>query len=253
MSQLEINDNVIKKKRFLNDRNIRDIVIGENTSIIEDWAFAGCQNLRRVTLKNKNAVLGKDVFLNCNNLKEIVMENSSSLKRLLVYAFTVFDNAELRKLSFAGQDSYMKMFDQTLMRFLKQDDMEGFSPFLAGGEEDYEDEENSPEYYRAKIKREKCEILTERMLVEKEYPLSEQDREYGITYLQTTDEAYELLFGEEDLFYERFLLYDRLGLLSFVRIQGLLQKMPESMVEARALLLRKKDDINTDIFTMYDL
>jgi len=255
MSQLEINDKLIEKKRFLNHRDIHDIVIGEDTNIIEDWAFAGCRNLRRVTLKNRNIVIGKDVFLNCKNLKEIVVENNISLKRLLVYAFTVFDNTELRKLSLTGQNSYMEMFDKTLMNFLRQDDLEGFSPFLAGGEEDYEEEGNRPEYYKTKRRMKKAEIITERMLVEGVYPVADKDREYYITYLQTTNETYELLISEEDLFYERFLLYDSLGLISFIRIQKLLNQMPESMVEARALLLRKKNscDVNEDVFTLYDL
>lgn len=255
MNQLEINDKLIEKKRFLNHRDIRDIVIGVDTNIIEDWAFAGCRNLRRVTLKNRNIVIGKDVFLNCNNLKEIVVENSISLKRLLVYVFTVFDNTELRRLSQTGQDLYMEMFDKTLMNFLRQDDMEGFVPFLAGGEEDYEEEENSPAYYQTKRRMKKSEIITERMLVDGEYPVSEKDRDYFITYLKTTNETYELLLSEEDLFYERFLLYDSLGLFSFIKIQELLNQMPESMVEARALLLRKKNSsgINEDVFTLYDL
>ena len=49
------------------------------------------------------------------------------------------------------------------MEYINEPDDTGFNPFLAGGEEDYEDPENDPEYFKMNKRIKKCGFILERL------------------------------------------------------------------------------------------
>jgi hypothetical protein len=61
---------------FLED--IKEIIIPEGITSIEDNAFEGCDNLTSITLPGSLKHIGRDAFTDCNKLKNIVLPESIS-------------------------------------------------------------------------------------------------------------------------------------------------------------------------------
>ena len=69
--------NVTKLKRelFLNDKNIKEIILPKNLSVIKPRTFDS-SSLEKVTFNSKLKGIREKSFYNCDNLKEIILPNS---------------------------------------------------------------------------------------------------------------------------------------------------------------------------------
>lgn len=86
----------IKQEAFSNLRELKEVVISENVSIIGDYAFKDCPVLESVKLPSEMKKLGRGVFLNCSSLKNVniplgieeldyqLFENCTSLENITI-------------------------------------------------------------------------------------------------------------------------------------------------------------------------
>jgi len=73
------NSDTIQKGAFGDyPEDIKEIVIPEGITSIEENAFEGCDNLTSITLPGSLKHIGRDAFTDCNKLKNIVLPESIS-------------------------------------------------------------------------------------------------------------------------------------------------------------------------------
>ena len=80
---------------FLNNLDIKEVIIPDTVTSINDRAFQGCKNIQKVKLSNNLSYLGNSVFQGCESLEEIELPNT--LKRINYRTFA--DCKSLKKLS----------------------------------------------------------------------------------------------------------------------------------------------------------
>jgi len=61
---------------YLNGEEIKDLVIPNSVTSIEDWAFNGCSSLTSVTIPNSVTSIGKWAFDYCSGLTSVTIGNS---------------------------------------------------------------------------------------------------------------------------------------------------------------------------------
>ncbi|MBQ9200385.1 MAG: leucine-rich repeat protein [Lachnospiraceae bacterium] len=186
----DINLDEVSKKAMLGDKNVDLIFVPYGIKRIGDWAFAHCIRLKEIWLPDTLKGFGKDVFLDDINLEKIVVyskikneseshsKNSTELyddkkeqmyfvnddiSELLAIAVKYFKNGEAYNFSRLIDDKWLEWFDTNLLAYIDEPDDSGFNPFLAGGEEDYEDPENDINYYKKKQREKKCGAILVRL------------------------------------------------------------------------------------------
>ncbi|MBO4514359.1 MAG: leucine-rich repeat protein, partial [Lachnospiraceae bacterium] len=133
---------------------MRSYVVPGEVRTIGDWAFAGCRELARIALPSGIERIGRDAFQGCDKLEEAFVYQSegsfceeaarSEAERvgagLLALALRYFPEASILLATMReGGNSWTCAWDEACKKFLEEEDAVGFRPFLAGGEEDYED------------------------------------------------------------------------------------------------------------------
>ena len=71
---------------FINDQEIKDLVIPNNVMSIGDYAFYGCSGLTSVTIPNSVTSLGKEAFAYCSSLTTLVCK-ATEIPNTAVNAF----------------------------------------------------------------------------------------------------------------------------------------------------------------------
>ena len=61
---------------YINDQEIKDLVIPNNVTSIGDWAFYGCSSLTSVTIPNSVTSIGYSAFEDCSSLTSVTIPNS---------------------------------------------------------------------------------------------------------------------------------------------------------------------------------
>ena len=61
---------------FLNDQEVKDLVIPNSVTSIGDWAFEGCTGLTSVTIPNSVTTIGNGAFYVCSGLTSVTIPNS---------------------------------------------------------------------------------------------------------------------------------------------------------------------------------
>ena len=61
---------------YINDQEIKDLVIPNTVDSIHDYAFEGCSSLTSITIPNSVTSIGDDAFHNCQSLTSITIPNS---------------------------------------------------------------------------------------------------------------------------------------------------------------------------------
>lgn len=176
------NQLTILPKAHFSDRKLTDVVIKPGTVEIGDWAYAKCANLRSVWIPSGCRISAR-AFEDCPALEEVVVcgkLGADELSHLLGLAIrnwpdmtdllvrTVFADFSGRcdadtngfesHVGESGRDSdglgyhesdseVISIIDSRLRLYLAESDDAGFMPFLAGGEEDYDDAEEARRRY----------------------------------------------------------------------------------------------------------
>ena len=66
---------IIGKQAF-SDCGLKDIIIPDSVTNIENYAFAGCENLTHITLPDDLMIIDEEAFALCENLNNIILPNS---------------------------------------------------------------------------------------------------------------------------------------------------------------------------------
>lgn len=254
---LETKNTIILKKEYMNRRDLAQITIPPHITTIESWAFAYCENLKSIAIPDTVVSIGQDIFQGCKQLKNIAVYQGNplpgspasvsssdaisyctALSPLTAIAFLIFTRTELCIPTNVGSTAWVALWDDTLLSYLRQPDTEGFDPFQAGGEEDYEDPDNHPEYYCHKRRMQKIRCIFERLLTVQLYPVAEHIYSFLLSYLAQCKEIIDVLIAESDRQYIYFNLCQKLHLLDAFNIPALISTLPEEMVELKALLMR---------------
>lgn len=278
---IDTKEKIINKKEYLGRNDLIEVVIPSSVEMIENWAFAQCKNLSRVALSTNVSFMGKDIFMDCTSLKqihvykagqpdedrifEVVDEKEESLSEMSAIAFTIFDEPELKNIAEVGEKSWLHKWDEACTNYVNREDGYGFSPFLAGGEEDYVDKENNYEYYCHIIRLKKIKLILMRMLSEKHYSLEEKTKESFVRYLKEHMESSnfsEVDFGEtcEVLIESRYetdkyyKIYEENKLINSDNIEEIIKYTPDDNIELKALLLRFRNNMpKQNIWNVFDI
>ena len=72
------NSNTITKGFSKNYPNLKEIIIPEGITSIDEEAFEGCVDLTKITLPSSLKHIGRNAFADCKNLKTVVLPDSIS-------------------------------------------------------------------------------------------------------------------------------------------------------------------------------
>ncbi len=259
-------DGIVPRKYCLGSRRLRQVILPYNIHSIEDWAFAHCRDLRELWLPKKKIKVGQGILDGCNQLSKIIFYelNNGNIRfyeqegELLACAEKfapgneVFDGTEI------GTANWYEWLDRQICRYLRTPDDEGFDPFLAGGEEDYEEPENHLDYYMFARKQKKISVLFARF--RQENYLSKERQEIYASYLSEQEEAlFAVLLEKREQAYESLVLCEKQGVLTLENADRLLRKMVDPCyTESRGYLLHiremmRQSDIQGKIWKEWDL
>lgn len=258
---------IIRKKQFWGDKTLRTYDVPEGVTEIGEWAFAGCTELSRVSLPLSVERIGREAFTGCEKLKEVRlreatsnanMENANQEKdiqktangektcaEMMAFAIRFFPEAtELIAARRAGQAAWLEAWDQACLKFMNRPDEEGFRPFLAGGEEDYGDDEEEREDYCRRRRLIKARILVLRLMAVQASALHlTMERQILFhEFLHENKMALEILKDPVPQPRRLVKVYEEAGLLTKERLQIIVPELSAENVELRALLLQKMND-----------
>ena len=264
----------IEKKQFYGNKELVSYVVPETVTEIGDWAFARCRRLKWIAVPKGLERIEREAFAGCESLvvahfyegnweetwegsgKESEQEAGLKVRtlskkqqlegELMALALRYFPeaqsivNAMRDKTLAAGAAGWLRGWDEACGRFLQRLDEEGFVPFLAGGEEDYADDGESLAAYCREARLTKAKVVYRRLLAdlvgaEWGFGLTEEVWVFYQAALRDNDGNFAVLMGLDGYFREAVELYEAAGLLTQEKIRGLLQQLPEDMVELRAL------------------
>lgn len=239
---------VIERKRYMGDRELRSFTVPEDVAEIGDWAFAGCKALTKVELPEGLERIGREVFASCDRLDTVIFygksgERETAFGGLAALAFRFFPGAQrFLDLWKKGREEWLTAWDEACRKYLEKPDGEGFLPFWAGGEEDYEEDETKQEEYCREKRLLKAQMACERLSLAPDIAQGrngENHRTYYEQKLRENDMALEYLLNAHLRPDVAMRVYEETGILTSANIKWLLERLPEEKVEMRAWLLRK--------------
>lgn len=250
----------IKKKEYMGSL-IDKAYVTADTKNIGNWAFAYCDKLKEIWLPANMISMDKSVFLDSNSVNRIVVyERMLSGYRVCesesyLLGMELANWYEQMEYNFkeVGSDSWYIAFDRKLYEYVKSDDGKGFNPFLAGGEEDYDDPLNNIDYYKQVVRTKKVAGILERLLIDKELEGSYKD--YFVGYLQDNfEEALEVLKAKKEEAYRYLRVYIKnAGIDKQKADKALLTLTGIEYAECKAVLLDEVNSSSDDIWDNFSL
>ncbi len=279
---IETNEKIIKKKEYLGRNDLTEVIVPYGVEEIENWAFAQCKNLNRIAIPKTVKKMAKDIFLDSDNLTQIYFFDGKIADRenmfesfsvgkaciagMTAIAFVLFDDNELKNIDSIGTKAWFDRWDKNCLSYINQEDGKDFSPFLSGGEEDYVDKENNYEYFCHKKRVKNVNIIFNRLIGNRYYPLEEENKNAFVKYLENhiyVDESQEKEYSGEackilvETKYdanEVFEIYDENNLITDANIDMIIKNVPDENIELKALLLRKKNsEKKEDVWDRFSL
>lgn len=234
----------IGNKAFLSCKQVTQILLPESLETLGDWAFAHAQNLQSISLFPRPVRLGKDVFLGCSRLKQIeIYGKRAEYGVMMLAAVTVLKAPWLFSPERAGENNWLLAWDESLCLFLDSDDKDGFTPLCAGGEEDYDGEENDPLFYAHKKRMKKAGLCCFRLLfslgLNPERKRRLQDYIAAHTKGRKEEEAWESFVKEYAKKPEYWPVFLEAGGMEEANAGQILEALQDSHVELKAYLLRE--------------
>ena len=235
----------IGKKQFWRDGMLHTFTIPKGTRLIGDWAFYGCTELARIEIPTSIEFIGKDAFAGCDKLEQACLYGEGEFpnmgkivchEELMALALRYFQGqTEIVSAGKGGFEPWILAWDQACHRFLDTSDADGFRPFLAGGEEDYADDDREREQYCRMRRLLKARIIMFRLLT----GASDRERLFYLERLYKNDMALELLrevWTDPKRVVE---LLEEAKVLTKDKCLDLIERLPEECVEMKALLLQR--------------
>lgn len=263
---LNIQSSTIHKKEYLGKRNLKKVLIPPFVKVIEAWGFAYCKGLECIWIPKTLSFMEENVFEGCEKLKEIVVyeaeetEPSFHMKdsiyenihcyrteaNLLAYGILNFpeslDKKYLFEVSFLGSVEWYQRYDGLFINYLNENDESGFQPFLAGGEEDYEDPTNNIEEFCMQKQQKKVEGIIYRLSLDMEV----RDKEVFTSYIEDHLDAVIRVFlqmREQSIWAIK--VFTANNLLNANNIDAFLSAFEgELFTETRGYLLSVKDRVS---------
>lgn len=238
---------VIGKKTFLGAKGLRELVLPECITTIQDWAFASCSSLERITLPRKKLIIGQGILKDCFKLQQIMIaedRGSGALSYLLAAVVNKLDAFYLLDMVAAGSREWLEQWDARMMSLMGQADTEGFSRMLLCGEEDYGSKENNLDYYVEQRRRFKVRLAMLRLMYD--IGLCPDVREKLLSYLRAhkkgegSEETWKVVLEEhgDDRQYYQFLLDN--GCITGENFDAVLADMGEQHTEMKAFLMNHR-------------
>ena len=235
----------IAGKQYFADRTITEVTVPVEVEAIGEWAFASCPLLSTIRIPAGCKVADK-AFAGSVALGQIILYENSPLElvegvssRLLALSVLAWPRATAAAFEAASSRGFWDWFDPKLSAYLKEADDDGFSPFQAGGEEDYDEEICAREEYVSLIRLQKAGMIFERLL-EKETRPSAALREECVSWLKQYNP--QVPFALMERAGERGLLYEELYFTSKLHLGCGIDTLLECAgrkVELRARILRE--------------
>ncbi len=250
----------IQKKEYLGRTDLTSFVVPAGTACIGAYAFAQCTGLGRIAIPRSVETLFVNSFAECDNLRsvfvyegdrETAMDETDPKKCGEAFLFAVairyLTDTTLLSPKEVGSPGWIGRWDDAFEAYLSAPDDAGFSPFLAGGEEDYEDPMNDIVYYCRQKRKRKADLMIERLLYDGCFPVSGKMKELCARELAAHEETYEALGNRRERLEETVTLFEELGLLSDEVCDRLIRTLPDEALELKSLLIRrnKKDIFDT--------
>ena len=240
---------VIEKKQFWGDRVLTHYVVPKGVTEIGEWAFAGCRELVWVAIPDTVEYVGRDAFASCDKLKAVyyyrenVEKKEEEFAELMAMALRFFAaNSKFVALRRERREVWLQAWDEACQNYLEGPDDQGYRPFWAGGEEDYEDESKAYLEYCRMSRLRKAQVILKRLLVEGE----DDGKVYFQKKLRENDMALELLKDRIDHPVQVVNIYEEAGIFTRENCLALLSGLPEESVELRALILLRTESIQED-------
>ena len=263
---------VIKKKAFLSQKFVKEIVLPSFIEVIEDYAFARCSKLTTLYLPYKNIKLGQDILKDCNQLTFIcnslnvdAINEKDDVAFLLAKTINELNAFFLFDLKNAGTKEWLMHLDATIGMRLEKDDMEDFSKMILCGEEEVvcgEDgtiEDSNPDHYKSNRVKEKIRIAFLRLLHNYmlDGELEMKLKQYLLDHSkgQKTDETWQVVLnehGDEKAYYDYLL---SIGAINDNNFELILNDMGNRYTEIKSYLIKWKDENSTknNMFSEFDL
>lgn len=237
---------VIPDKAFLSNKTVREIVLPDCLEAIGNWAFAHAENLQTLIVPAKEITIGKDIFRGCKRLQAVIPKGESrELGHMLLKVLTMFKAPQLFAPQRAGEREWLREWDGRLLFFLKQADEEGFSPICAGGEEDYDGDENNPLVYAHERRMEKARLAYFRLrsakglLPETKEALGSYLREHTKGVGGAGEEAWQALLADYANDPVVWRIFVEAGGFRQDNAEALLADLEEAQVELKAYLMQE--------------
>jgi hypothetical protein len=227
------------------------IILPDTLKEIGDWAFAGCKRLTELWIPLEVEHFGRDILHKSGQLEKLIIYEgtepcSDSTAVLLALSVTVMQQGILLTSRDWGTKAWYEGWDRACMDFLESPDEDGFSPILAGGEEDYITNENDVEYHCHRRRLQKVQLCYLRLRyadflaenAEKRYRDYLKQHNYG----QKQAEAWDFLRNcqkDADRYYR---LFAEAGCITEENVDSLIQALDERDTELRAFLLRYQNE-----------
>lgn len=240
----------IQKKEYMGRTDVTELVLSPGVKEIGAWAFAYCTSLQAVAIPSALKEIGQDIFKDCSRLQYVTVYSGDApdfsapealhtpLSRLTAIAFTVFAQPALCLPAEVGTAAWLTCWDEALLHYIRQADAKDFSPFLAGGEEDYTDALSNEEVYCRQVRLQKIRCVLARFLARDALPMTASHARQFREYLQNTPETLEALLHEEEHAYAYFQLYKELNLLPVDKLPNIISRLPDARVELKALFIQ---------------
>ncbi|WP_330585045.1 leucine-rich repeat domain-containing protein [Parablautia muri] len=236
----------LHKKAFLSSKLLKEVWLPKGLKEIGDWAFAYCSALESVWVPGEEFTIGKDIFKDCNQLSRICRLGADGLMeeqvgRLLGVVPVRLEADYLFTPAQAGDEQWLKRFDDKLKEFLALPDEDGFTKMVYCGEEDIV---ANVEYYLAERRREKARLCFLRLInhvgLDEKFAGELSAYLAGKTKGCPSEAAWEVVFGEhgnEQAYYD---VFTKSGCLTEENYDVLLQQMGENYPEMKGYLMRYK-------------
>ena len=244
-------DNYVPKKAVLGNQKVDIIFIPYGVISVGDWAFAHCMKLKEIWLPDTVKDFGRDVFLDDNRLEKIFVYSKQAdeaykvfddISELLTIAVKCFKKSDIYNLNNLGNQAWLEWFDENLRAYIDEPDDAGFNPFLAGGEEDYEDPENDIEYYKKKQREKKCGAILVRLKSEN-VPTAEYMDVYKSYIASHKEDTIMYILGKKHESFNYLKIYGEHGFIKETDIPYLLEAFSdEQYIENKAYIIKYKEE-----------